>query len=141
MGFCKLIILYNFAPRIVKKVRYHISRFFVLVIALQVLNMSIDSPTAQMNVVKGQTDNFNYIDTYVEFIVEVVLKYENAIPESNSREHKELQQYKYTEYIIQKMQPSLAFIWVENLVNRPRHTSDRYAYQYIREINPPPPRT
>ena len=102
--------------------------------------MSIDSPSAQMNVSKGQTDNFNYIDSYVEFIVEVVFKYDNAIPESQSREHKELQQHKYTEYIVQKYEPSLAFVWIENLVNRPRQTSDIYAYQFVKEINPPPPK-
>ena len=101
--------------------------------------MSIDSPTAQMSVLKGQTDNFNYIDTYVEFIVEVILKYDNAIPESKSREHKELQQYKYTEYIVQRYDPSPNFVWIINLVSRPRHTSDMYAYQFVKEINPPPP--
>ena len=122
-----------------KRFRFYIGRFFVIVIAMQILNMSIDSPTAQMTVMQGQTDNFNYIDTYVEFIVEVILKYDNAIPESKSREHKELQQYKYTEYIVQRYNAALNFVWTENLVNRPRHTSDKYAYQFVKEINPPPP--
>ena len=103
--------------------------------------MSIDSPSAQMNISKGQTDNFNYIDTYVEFITEVVLKYEDAIPESKSREHKDLQQYKYTEYILQRYQPLFDFIWKEDILNRPRHSSDMYAYQFVKEINPPPPRS
>ena len=111
----------------------------VFVVALQILNMSIDSPSAQMNVKNGQTDDFNYIDTYVEFIVEVVLKYDNAIPESKSREHKELQQFKYMEYIVQRYESSLDFVWIENLISRPRHTSDMYAYQFVKEINPPPP--
>ena len=123
-----------------KRFRFYIGRFFVIVIAMQILNMSIDSPTAQMTVMQGQTDNFNYIDTYVEFIVEVILKYDNAIPESKSREHKELQQYKYTEYIVQRYNTTLNFVWTVNLVNRPRHTSDKYAYQFVKEINPPPPR-
>ena len=102
--------------------------------------MSIDSPTAQMSVLKGQTDNFNYIDTYVEFIVEVILKFDNAIPKSKTREHKELQQYKYTEYIVQRYEPIHIFLWIEHSLNRPRHTSDMYAYQFVREINPPPPK-
>ncbi len=102
--------------------------------------MSIDSPSAQMNIARGETDNFNYIDTFVEYIVEVVLKYDNAIPESNHREHKELQSYKYTEYIVQKYELALNFTWTENLVNRPRHASDKYAYQFVKEINPPPPK-
>lgn len=122
-----------------KSVKRHISRFLVFVVALQILNMSIDSQTAQMSVVRGQTDNFNYIDTYVEFVVEVILKFENAIPESKSREHKDLQQYKFTEYIVQKYEPSLAFVWIENSVDRPKHTLDMYAYQFIKDINPQPP--
>ena len=92
-----------------------------------------------MNITKGETDSFNYIDTFVEYIAEVVLKYDNAIPESNSREHKELQSYKYTEYLVQKYEPVLNFLWTENLVSRPRHTSDKYAFQFVKEINPPPP--
>ena len=102
--------------------------------------MSIDSPSAQMNVAKGETDSFNYIDTFVEYVAEVILKFDNAIPETKNREHKELQSYKYTEYIVQKYEPVLNFLWKENLVNRPRHSSDQYAYQFVKEINPPPPK-
>ena len=123
-----------------RKIKYYISRFFVIVIAIQVLNMSIDSPSAQMATSRGETDSFNYIDTFVEYVAEIVLKYDNAIPESKDREHKELQSYKYTEYIVQKYEPILNFTWTENLVSRPRHTSDMYAYQFIKEINPPPPK-
>ena len=123
-----------------RKIRHYSSRFIVLVIAMQILNMSIDSPSAQMSITQGETDSFNYIDTFVEYIAEVVLKYDNAIPESNNREHKDLQSYKYTEYIVQKYEPVLHFIWIESLINRPRHTSDQYAYQFVKEINPPPPK-
>ena len=107
---------------------------------MQILNMSIDSPSAQMNVDKGQTDSFNYIDTFVEYVVEVVLKYDNAIPESKNRDHKDLQSSKYSEYIVQKYEPVLNFIWIENLVNRIPHGTDMYAYQFVKEINPPPPK-
>ena len=101
--------------------------------------MSIDSQSAQMTLSKGQADNFNYIDSYVEFVVEVILKFENAIPESKSRDHKDLQQYKFTEYIVQRYEPALFFVWLENIIDRPRHTLDMYAYQFIKEINPQPP--
>lgn len=121
-------------------IRHYISRFFILIIALQILNMSIDAPAAQMNIATGESDSFNYIDTFVEYIAEVVLKYDNAIPENQNREHKELQYNKYTEFIVQRYESSVNFMWTENLVNRPRHLSDEYAYQFINEINPPPPK-
>lgn len=122
------------------RVKHFIGRFFILVIALQILNMSIDAPAAQMNVANGESDSFNYIDTFVEYIAEVVLKYDNAIPENQNREHKELQYNKYTEYIVQRYESAVNFMWTENLVNRPRHLSDEYAYQFVNEINPPPPK-
>ena len=118
----------------------HISRFIALVIAMQILNMSIDAPSAQMNVSNGATDNFNYIDTYVEYIAEVILKYTNAIPESKDRQQKELQQHKQFEVVFQKIAP-LAIPFFETIPAKTfSNYSDKYAYQFIKEINPPPPK-
>ncbi len=109
-------------------------------IAVQILNMSIDAPSAQMQTDKGKPDNFNYIDSYVEYIAEVILKYENAIPESKDRQQKELQQHKQFEVVYQKISPiTISFFEVttkETFLN----FSDKYAYQFIKEINPPPPK-
>ena len=118
----------------------HISRFIAFVIAIQVLNMSIDAPNAQMPSGKGTTDNFNYIDTYVEYIAEVILKYDDAIPESKDRQQKELQQHKQFEVVFQKTAfPAIAF-FARITEKRFLSFSDRYAYQFIKEINPPPPK-
>src|ERR1035437_1152720 len=106
----------------------HICRLIAFVIALQILNMSIDSPNAQMPANAANADDFNYIDTYVEYIAEVILKYDNAIPESKDRQQKELQMQKQFELVFQKIEPiTISFF-------------DKYAYQFIKEINPPPPK-
>ena len=121
--------------------RNNISRIVAFVIALQILNMSIDSPNAQMSLNRGQSDNFNYIDTYVEYLAEVILKYDNAIPESKDRQQKELQQHKQFEVVFQKVIP-ITLSWIEEKEEKPfSNYSDKYPYQFIREINPPPPKS
>jgi len=118
----------------------HICRLFAFIIALQILNMSIDAPGAQMSAGTANADDFNYIDTYIEYIAEVILKYDNVIPESKDRQQKELQQHKQFEITFEKVYPLLNFIWQDNPLDHPVNFSDKYAYQFIKEINPPPPK-
>src|SRR5258708_6607900 len=90
----------------------HIGHLFTFIIALQILNMSIDAPIAGMSDNSKTEDDFNYIDTYVEYIAEVILKYDNAIPESKNREQKELQTQKQFEIVFQKIEPlSISFFY------------------------------
>ncbi len=113
---------------------------FAFIIALQILNMSIDSPSAQMPAnIPGAAD-FNYIDTYVEYIAEVILKYNNAIPETKNRQQKELQMQKQFELVFQKFEPITISFFEEKVEQRFLNPSDKYAYQFIKEINPPPPK-
>ncbi len=66
--------------------------------------MSIDAPGAQMSEYTTKSDNFNYIDTYIEYIAEVILKYDNPVPESGNRQQKEWQQHKPFEIIFQAIE-------------------------------------
>lgn len=118
----------------------HICRLIAFVIALQILNMSIDSPSAQMPANAANADDFNYIDTYVEYIAEVILKYDNAIPESKDRQQKELQMQKQFELVFQKIEPITISFFEKIIKKRFINFSDKYAYQFIKEINPPPPK-
>ena len=118
----------------------HICRLIAFVIALQIFNMSIDSPSAQMPANAANADDFNYIDTYVEYIAEVILKYDNAIPESKDRQQKELQMQKQFELVFQKIEPITISFFEKIIKKRFINFSDKYAYQFIKEINPPPPK-
>jgi hypothetical protein len=124
----------------VRYCRNHISRFIAFIVAVQILNMSIDAPNAQMPVCKGSIDNFNYIDTYVEYIAEVILKFDNAIPESKDRQQKELQMQKQFELVFQKIELLTIPFFDEITEKQFSNFSDKYAYQFIKEINPPPPK-
>ena len=118
----------------------NVYRFFAFIVALQILNMSIDSPSAQMPAYLPNAENFNYIDTYVEFVAEVVLKFENAIPETKNRQQKELQMQKQFELVFQKIEPVTVSFNPEMIKTSFINFSDKYAFQFIKEINPPPPK-
>ena len=100
--------------------------------------MSIDIPVAQNNIV---AKDYNYIDTYIEYLAEVVMKYENAIPETKHRQHKQFQLHKHLQIICQQVQltPSLLSPSATVAKAYPAYTN-RFAYQFIKEINPPPPK-
>lgn len=113
-------------------------RLLLFVTAFQVLNVSIDAPGAQMSNYTGSNDRFNYIDSYIEFVAEIILKYENAIPETHNRQQKELQQHKLFQVICQTIEPiDIESVYRPSLNNYIAY-SDQYIYQYFKEIKPPP---
>jgi len=120
------------------QVNNRLVKFIVFVVAVQILNMSIDIPVAQ-KITAAQ--DYNYIDTYIEYLAEVVMKYENAIPESKHRQHKQFQLHKHLQIICQQVQLSLSLLSPSATVAKvyPAYTN-RFAYQFIKEINPPPPK-
>lgn len=119
---------------------YNIIRSILFLIALQILNMSIDIPASMPdNTLAG---DFNYIDTYVEYITEVVLKFENAIPESRHRHQKELQLHKHVQVICQSIQVQGPYAVTQgSLIKKYPAYADIYIPGFIKEINPPPPKT
>lgn len=115
-----------------------LSIFILFVTALQLLNMSIDVPAVQANNT-ASSGGFNYMDTYVEFVAEVLLQIENAIPEQRHRHHRELQMHRQVQVICQ--QPEILLLkGVHSLPavqDYPAYTNN-YRYQATREINHPP---
>lgn len=122
------------------KFRNHISRLCLFIVAIQILNMSIDAPNADLHTGHDSDRYFNYIDTFVEYIAEVVLKYDNAIPESKDRQQKELQLHKQFQFIAQVNEIPAVFIWRANSGKISKNYTNDYAFQFIKEINPPPPK-
>ena len=107
---------------------------------MQILNMSIDAPNAVKQCDNASSDNFNYMDSFVEYVTEVVLKYENAIPESKDRQQKELQSQKQFELVFQKIEPITVSFFNQTQEKLFINFSDKYAYRFINEIVPPPPK-
>ena len=112
-------------------------KFIFFVMALQVLNMSIDVPVAEMK--KANTSDYNFIDTYVEFITEVIFKYENAIPESRHRRHGVLQSHRQVQVICQQIAiPESAGLPASSLVKGYPRYINNYSFRFIKEFNRPP---
>jgi hypothetical protein len=113
-------------------------KFIVLLVALQILNMSIDIPTPLNQ--KATEKDYNYIDTYVEYVAEVVLKNNNAIPETKHRQQRQFQLHKHLPIICQliKLPPTTNSFLSLHLTYPPYNSS--FVPQFIKEINPPPPK-
>ena len=112
--------------------------FLALIISFQVLNMSIDSPNASRDNYYKTPDNFNYIDTCVEYISEVICKQGNATPEQGKR-HQKQWHHKLQQVICDNLRSTnKVVISCQVLRNTFFNLHDRYAYQFIKEITPPP---
>ena len=113
-------------------------KFVVFIVALQVLNMSIDIPAYPKETIAAK--NFNYIDTYIEYIAENILKLENAIPEAKHRHQKHFRLHPQIQMVCEApaiIKPPLP----ERLLKKVYSGySNQFAYQFIKEIHPPPPK-
>ena len=110
--------------------------FFLM--AFQLMNMSIDIPAAELKHT-ASTDNFNYIDTYIEFITEVIFKYENAIPEAKHRHQRVLQTHQQLLVICQHFDNGIStgLRSVSLKAGYPDY-SNHYAFQFTTELMRPP---
>ncbi|WP_147313898.1 hypothetical protein [Deminuibacter soli] len=124
--------------------KLHTARFFAFVVAIQILNLSIYTqdfrPLAQHNHTVG---DFNEINSIVEYVAEVVLDNKNALPEyqRTNNNHKDLQLHKHLAIKIIDLKQYIPFRVPE--IQQHNFTSQfkqDYAYQYFKEINPPPPK-
>lgn len=102
--------------------------------------MSIDAPNAELHTGSATDSSFNYIDSFVEYVAEVVLKYDNAIPENKDRQQKELQLHKQFQIVLEQFQTSTTPSYTILKLRAINNYNDRYAFQFIKEINPPPPK-
>ena len=118
-------------------IKQKVIKFILFVVALQMLNMSIDVHNSQ--VCNNTPENFNYINTYIEFVTEILLKYDNAFPEPATRHQKELQHHKLYQVICQQIDLLTGLPLLYSGLNKVYfNLNDKYAYQFVREISPPP---
>ena len=123
-----------------KTLRYHTTRFITLLVAIQLLNLSVYAQDFMP--VNGETGSVetNITETLAEYVVEVVLGHKNAIPEQ-SRHHKDLHFHKHI--FFKAISISSAYSLSEPLQHNLVTTvtlQESYNYLYLQEINPPPPK-
>ena len=113
---------------------------FLLLIAIQILNLSIDA--VDFTPLKCNTGKaFNYYNSAIEYIAETISQ-KNIFPEFPKKPSKESQQFKHIGFKIfqptNQNQQALAALTPANtfavLLN------EQYRFQFYKEINPPPPK-
>ncbi|RXK85882.1 hypothetical protein [Filimonas effusa] len=124
--------------------RIHIARLLSFVVALQILNMSVFMQDFDpIDIHAESIGEINEINSVVEYVAEIVLQNENALPEyhQDNIEHKDLQAHKHV---------PIKLITFSDLVTVVPVPIARYTYQhpindsrlcfFVKEINPPPPK-
>lgn len=124
-----------------RKLYLHTARFFTFLVALQILNMGLFVQSIEPLASPSSISDNNIINSVVEYVSEVMLNKINAIPESNNKANKDLQNHKH---IIVKMielqKSSLAIAFKSDSFKIHSPLSQSYYYRFYKEINPPPPK-
>ncbi len=135
------LILFNIT---MKSVLIHIRSCFLLLLALQILNLSFDSIEFQPIGSNNTIVSFNDLNTAIEYVSEVVLKHDNAFPEySNAGKSSQ------KNYPVQKQGTVKLYFFNPSIRLNPQSllvsanfilTNEKYTSSFFAEINPPPPK-
>lgn len=127
----------------VANIKVYISRFILLLVALQLLNMSLYTPDFHSLSNHGDAlpTEVNLTESVTEYVVEVMLGHKNAIPEISNKHGHDLHFHKHisfkatdemTAYQLPELPSGAAAVAVP--------LNETYSYLFLREINPPPPK-
>ena len=122
----------------VKKSPCYITKSVLLIVALQLLNLSIYAQ--DFKTLSNKTAETNICESVLEYVLEVVLQHKNAIPEQ-SQHHKDLHFHKHISFkaISFGIPVNTTYAYsIKKIEVVPLKLT--YAYQYLQEINPPPPK-
>ncbi len=119
------------------RAKTYIARCITLLVAMQLLNLSIYAQDFRPIFNECGSDETNITETVVEYVVEVVLGHTNAIPEQTQHHcfHKHLSLKAisvFGRYSVPKPQQHRLALTVP--------LQEPYDYLYLQEINPPPPK-
>lgn len=124
----------------VSNIKKYTTRFVVLVLALQLLNLSIYAQDFKTITGDSANDEINISETVAEYIVEVVWGYKNAIPEQPNRQ-KDFHFHKHISF------KAINIISACNLPVAQQKSAINsipllvvLSSSYLQEINPPPPK-
>lgn len=134
MHLCNLILTLT-------NIKLHISRFILLIVAIQLVNLSIQAHPANEVMLSHSYEDNNRIDNAVEYVLEVLMSKKDAIPEDKYPKqdhtfHTKSIDFKLVVPQYNSIEPS--FTMVE--LHKPFPNYKVYSYQFSTKINPPPPK-
>jgi len=123
------------------RIKNIVAKFLLLVVALQVLNFSMDSIDFHPHKHRNTISDFNYLNSMVEYFDEIILGNKDAFPEyckHNARESQNIKHFdvKICQQLTVKLIP-LQYV-KDNTYRRSRN--EFFTLLIIREITPPPPK-
>ena len=124
-----------------RNLRIYIARFFAFVVAIQVLNLSIDAQAFQSLESNHSIHYFNEINSFVEYFAVLVSGDKNALPEYKKSTHEKLQVHKHITIKHITLDQKNAHEDDDLIAAKFRAPEpENYAYFFYKEINPPPPK-
>ena len=122
------------------KAKTAFAKFITLVVALQILNVSIYAQDVDALCQKNVLMYDNDINTVAEYIGEVLLKHTNAFPEYPNDGHKDLQFSKHIDINLFSFQHFKSKSSPSRKVEYLFPNKIDYDFLFFKEINPPPPK-
>jgi hypothetical protein len=121
--------------------KLHISRFIILIVAIQLVNISIQAHPANEVLLTHSYQDDNRIDDAVEYVLEILMHKKDAIPEDKHQKqdhsfHAKSIDFKLLVPHYNAITPT--FTVVE--MRKPFSNYKLYSYRFSTEINPPPPK-
>ena len=118
----------------------HIARVITLLVALQLLNLSIYAQDFKPIYNEAGSDETNITETVVEYVVEIILGHTNAIPEQRQN-HKDIHFHKHVSFkAISFTRPDILSASQLNMAKLPILLHESFEDRYSQEINPQPPK-
>ncbi|HWB25335.1 MAG TPA: hypothetical protein VG738_07635 [Chitinophagaceae bacterium] len=125
-----------------KQFRTYIQHFVTLVVALQILNLSVYERYNEQNNPRHTIGEPNQIDSMIEYVAEIILNHQNAFPENgaHNRQSNSSHTLKHANFtLITFRKPSgIKRYGLISTINIP--LKQEYKYLFAREIIPPPPK-
>jgi hypothetical protein len=121
------------------------SRFVVLVIALQILNLSVysgDFDIFSTTDTQKTIGEYNQIDFLIEYVAEIVLDHKDAFPENGVHNHHNslVHQMKHICIKINNYKRNSDVDYCDISSSVPVSLKTEYKYLFANEIIPPPPK-
>jgi|YelNatPaOPRAMG01_1025707.scaffolds.fasta_scaffold00020_101 hypothetical protein len=117
------------------------TKLLLLLVALQVLNFSMDTIDFHPHKHRNTISDFNYLNSVVEYFDEIILGNKDAFPEYSKHNAKESQNIKHFDVKICQQVPFKLIPDHYIIQDTPyNNKSEFYSLMVIKEIIPPPPK-
>ncbi len=124
------------------KIKHITKNAFIAFMSLLIINVSIDAYDFQPIASVNSISEFNYFNSFAEYITEITLGKTNAFPEFEKESTSSKAQFvKHSVFKFYQTDSAILGVLFDDKSNSfVVPLTEQYKYLYFREINPPPPK-